>query len=156
MAKEIERKFLVTNDELALSTCDILSSLMITQTYLSKTDNGVIRVRLIDDLLEGGCKAVLTIKSSNVGISRHEYEYDIPTSDAAELINSVSGHTICKNRVVLRDDNQQVWDVDFFTGMQEGLILAEIELADENQQVVIPDWVGEEVSNNPSYFNSNM
>ena len=143
MAKEIERKFIVDPAKLP----DNLIGLDYHQGYLSINDSGVTRIRIIND------KAVLTIKSKTVEISRDEFEYDIPYKDALRLINLSQGEVIHKTRSVIEYENK-TWEVDEFHGKNKGLWLAEIELTDEQEDFIKPNWVMEEVSKDKKYYNS--
>ena len=143
MAKEIERKFIVDPAKLP----DNLIGIDYQQGYLSINDSGVTRIRIIND------KAVLTIKSKTVEISRDEFEYDIPYKDALRLINLSQGEVIHKTRSVIEYENK-TWEVDEFHGKNKGLWLAEIELTDEKEDFIKPNWVMEEVSKDKKYYNS--
>ena len=143
MAKEIERKFIVDPAKLP----NDLIGIDYQQGYLSINDSGVTRIRIIND------KAVLTIKSKTVEISRDEFEYDIPYKDALRLINLSQGEVIHKTRSVIEYENK-TWEVDEFHGKNKGLWLAEIELTDEQEDFIKPNWVMEEVSKDKKYYNS--
>mgnify|MGYP001297606997 FL=1 len=143
MAKEIERKFIVDPAKLPGN----LSGIDYQQGYISINDSGVTRIRIIND------KAVLTIKSKTVEISRDEFEYDIPYKDALRLINLSQGEVIHKTRSVIEYENK-TWEVDEFHGKNKGLWLAEIELTDEKEDFIKPNWVMEEVSKDKKYYNS--
>ena len=143
MAKEIERKFIVDPAKLPGN----LSGIDYQQGYISINDSGVTRIRIIND------KAVLTIKSKTVEISRDEFEYDIPYKDALRLINLSQGEVIHKTRSVIEYENK-TWEVDEFHGKNKGLWLAEIELTDELEDFIKPNWVMEEVSKDKKYYNS--
>mgnify|MGYP001448184521 FL=1 len=143
MAKEIERKFIVDPAKLPGN----LSGIDYQQGYISINDSGVTRIRIIND------KAVLTIKSKTVEISRNEFEYDIPYKDALRLINLSQGEVIHKTRSVIEYENK-TWEVDEFHGKNKGLWLAEIELTDEKEDFIKPNWVMEEVSKDKKYYNS--
>ena len=143
MAKEIERKFIVDPAKLPGN----LSGIDYQQGYISINDSGVTRIRIIND------KAVLTIKSKTVEISRDEFEYDIPYKDALRLINLSQGEVIHKTRSVIEYENK-TWEVDEFHGKNKGLWLAEIELTDEQEDFIKPNWVMEEVSKDKKYYNS--
>ena len=145
MAVEIERKFLV--DEQRLRGLEFFSEEKISQGYLSREPT--IRVRLT------GCRACLTIKSATVGIERQEFEYEIPRADAEELLR------LCGQRVLEKCRRKisyggHVWEVDFFAGRHAGLIVAEVELSSPDEPLSLPDWVTQEVSDDPRYFNSNL
>lgn len=168
--QEIERKFIVAHPELAITSPNstILYTQHIKQGYLSKSDTSVVRVRWAESIYPAAKtefpKSVslarsagwLTVKSANKGISRDEFEYDIPPSDAEKLLNLCLPDIIVKTRYKIKDEHNQHWDVDFFHGTYEGLVLAEIELMFDHQQVIIPAWAGLDVSSYPQYYNSNM
>ena len=143
MAKEIERKFIVDPAKLPGN----LSGIDYQQGYISINDSGVTRIRIIND------KAVLTIKSKTVEISRDEFEYDIPYKDALRLIYLSQGEVIHKTRSVIEYENK-TWEVDEFHGKNKGLWLAEIELTDEKEDFIKPNWLMEEVSKDKKYYNS--
>ena len=143
MAKEIERKFIVDPAKLP----NDLIGIDYQQGYISINDSGVTRIRIIND------KAVLTIKSKTVEISRDEFEYDIPYKDALRLINLSQGEVIHKTRSVIEYENK-TWEVDEFHGKNKGLWLAEIELTDEKEDFIKPNWLMEEVSKDKKYYNS--
>lgn len=145
MATEIERKFLVDAEK--ISVVKFTSAEEISQGYLST--NPTVRVRL------KGNRGYLTIKSSTVGITRREFEYEIPAQEAAELLE------LCGERVLKKVRRKisyggHVWEVDFFAGRHAGLILAEVELKSADEAVKLPAWIGREVSNDERYFNSNL
>ena len=145
MALEIERKFLV--DKRKLHKLEFLSEEKITQGYLS--DHPAVRVRLKEE------RAFLTIKSRTVGISRQEFEYEIPVEDALQLLK------LCGRRVLKKYRRKvsyggHVWEIDFFAGRHAGLILAEVELSSPDERIDLPDWVTREVSRDSRYFNSNL
>ena len=145
MAVEIERKFLV--DEQRLRGLEFFSEEKISQGYLSREPT--VRVRLTD------CRACLTVKSATVGIERQEFEYEIPRADAEELLR------LCGQRVLEKCRRKisyggHVWEVDFFAGRHAGLIVAEVELSSSDEPLSLPDWVTQEVSDDPRYFNSNL
>lgn len=145
MALEIERKFLV--DKRKLYTLNYSGEVMIAQGYLST--NPTVRVRLKDN------RGFLTIKSSTRGISRQEFEYEIPAKDAEELLELCGQDVLKKIRRTL-EFGGHVWEVDFFMGRHAGLVLAEVELNSVEERVDLPDWVTKEVSNDARYFNSNL
>ena len=146
MAKEIERKFLVKGDEWR----SLAKGTVYRQGYLSTVKERVVRVRTIDD------KGFLTIKGITTGATRLEYEYEIPAKDANEMLDELRERPLIeKTRCVINFAGMK-WEIDEFAGENKGLTLAEIELTDENQQFEIPDWIGEEVTADPKYFNSNL
>jgi len=147
MALEIERKFLLKNDDWRKS---VSSASVIRQGYLAPLDTSSVRVRLDGD------KANINIKSATIGISRLEYEYAIPVSDAKELLDALCRKPqIHKTRHIVLV-GQHVWEIDEFYDENEGLIVAEIELGDENEDFLKPEWLGEEVSDDARYYNVNL
>jgi CYTH domain-containing protein len=147
MAIEIERKFLIKKDLWQQVAKD--KSSYIKQGYLTTDPNLTIRVRLRDQ------QAFLTIKGKTKGASRPEYEYEIPKADASELLDNFSTNSIEKTRYEITDDGN-LWEVDQFRGDNEGLIVAEIELQDENQKFSLPPWIDIEVTSDARYYNSNL
>lgn len=146
MAKEIERKYLVKSTEWK----KLAKGTSYRQGYLSTVKERTVRVRTIDD------KGFLTIKGITVGASRAEYEYEIPAADAnAMLSNLCEKPLIEKNRYKIGHAGL-TWEVDEFFGDNEGLIVAEVELTSEDQKIDLPSWVGEQVTSDPRYFNSNL
>lgn len=146
MGKEIERKFLLANDDWKSL---VSRSHSIQQGYLNSDPLRTVRIRIKDDL------GFLTIKGKNVGISRLEFEYNIPLDEALTMIGLCEKPLIQKVRNIVTV-NAQTWEIDEFSGINEGLVLAEIELADENTVVNLPHWIGEEVSHDSRYYNSNL
>jgi CYTH domain-containing protein len=144
MATEIERKFLVKE-----GIWRHAKGTRYRQGYLSSVKERIVRVRTIDD------KGYLTIKGITVGASRMEFEYEIPLQDANELLTICEKPLIEKIRYTV-EDGGVVWEVDEFAGDNQGLIVAEVELQNEDQQFSKPDWVAEEVTGDPRYFNSNL
>jgi adenylate cyclase len=144
MATEIERKFLVTGS--AWRTSD---GQRIVQGYLNRDKARTVRVRI------AGPQAFLTIKGATVGASRAEFEYPIPLADAEALLGLCDGPLIDKvrHRVAL---GGLLWEVDEFLGDNAGLVVAEVELVSEDQAVDLPPWVGDEVTHDHRYFNSNL
>ncbi|MFL0798497.1 MAG: CYTH domain-containing protein [Cellvibrionaceae bacterium] len=145
MAIEIERKFLVKHlpDHLPEGES-------IKQGYLHSDKALTVRVRT------KGEKAFLTIKGATEGISRAEYEYEIPVAEAESMLSSLCrGPKIEKTRYTFQE-NGHLWELDVFSGDNEGLTVAEVELQSEQETVRPPAWIGEEVSNDPRYFNSNL
>ncbi|MCM1519406.1 MAG: CYTH domain-containing protein [Lachnoclostridium sp.] len=147
MAKEIERKFVVKDDsfkEMASHHVEI------AQCYLSTDKFATIRLRRLDN------KGFITIKGITTGASRDEWEYEIPLSDAEEMVAKLtSGWAIEKTRYLV-DYMGHRWEVDEFHGHLKGLILAEVELKSESTEVSLPPFIGEEVTGNPAYYNSEL
>jgi adenylate cyclase len=146
MAQEIERKFRVANDDWrAMAT----SCSSLKQGYLSSSAEATVRVRLEDNL------GTLTIKSKTKGITRNEFEYAIPAQEAKELLMLCKGPLIEKIRYRILQENH-TWEIDVFEGDNDGLIIAEIELTSEDDYFAKPQWLGEEVSGDSRYYNSNL
>jgi adenylate cyclase len=154
MPQEIERKFLVTPQDWA--NMPHVQIRDITQGYISKSKKHTVRVRLsIDDFaLTTFQEAFITIKGPKRGMSCAEFEYEIPYTDGIELIKMCEGNLIEKTRYKFRHTKQQWWEVDVFHGQNEGLCVAEIELASEDTEVVLPDWIVQEVTYDKRYTNS--
>jgi CYTH domain-containing protein len=148
MAKEIERKFLVRGEFQHLTEHHI----EIAQGYLSVDPGRVIRVRISDSN-----NAVLSVKApaANTGFSRHEWEFEIPVTEALEILKVCLPEIISKTRYIVpfRGHN---FEVDIFHGKNEGLIIAELELDSEDESFEKPEWLGEEVTGKPEYYNSNL
>ena len=144
MAKEIERKFLVKEGSWRHA-----QGTQYRQGYLNSVKERIVRVRTIDN------KGYLTIKGITVGASRMEFEYEIPLQDANELLDICEKPLIEKIRYKV-EDGGVVWEVDEFTGENQGLIVAEVELQSEDQQFAKPEWIAAEVTGDPRYFNSNL
>ena len=147
MAIEIERKFLVKEDSWR---GQVYAQRRLRQAYLSSSDISSVRVRIADDR-----DAWISIKTSYDGITRDEFEYPIPVSDARHLIQLRESEIIEKTRYQV-DFAGLTWEVDDFAGANIGLVIAEVELEDEVQPVTLPDWVGVEVTGDPRYQNSQL
>ena len=146
MALEIERKFKVAN---AGWQDSVTRSTSLRQGYLSTKPEATVRVRL-----ENGV-GTLTIKSKTRGISRSEFEYDIPNSEATQLLQLCEGPLIEKIRhlVII---GEHTWEIDEFSGDNQGLIIAEIELSSEDESFEKPAWLSKEVSDDARYYNSSL
>jgi len=145
MGKEIERKYLVAGE----SYKALGQGILFRQGYLNSTKERVVRVRTMGD------KAALTIKGITVGATRAEFEYDIPLDDARQLLDLCEQPLIEKTRYKIPFGGL-VWEIDEFHGVNQGLTVAECELQSEDQIVSKPEWVGQEVTGDPRYFNSNL
>lgn len=145
MGQEIERKYLITGEFKSKA----IKSLQIKQGYLSSIPERTVRVRIQDN------QGFLTIKGSNKknSISRFEWEKEITKEEANELIQLCEVGIIDKKRYIVPFGNKII-EVDEFYGENEGLILAEIELDDEDETIEKPDWLGKEVTDDPRYYNS--
>ena len=147
MAIEIERKFLVKDDSwkaLAINEGEYKQGYITTQKVLTP------RIRIV------GNQGYLTIKGSRVGWSRFEFEYTIPLDDAKEIIDNYCDRPFIEKMRYKFLWKNLVWEIDEFFGKNKGLILAEVELEDENQNIELPPWVGKEVSDDPKYLNYNL
>lgn len=145
MAQDIERKFLVLNDDYKKG----IDGVFYKQGYLCSNPQRTVRIRIVGD------RGYLTIKSISKGAVRNEYEYIIPRKDAEELFLLCERSLIEKYRYLVPYKGSN-WEVDEFLGKNKGLVIAEIELESENQTFELPPWVGEEVTSDPRYYNSNL
>ena len=147
MAIEIERKFLLRDDSWREQA---EAGVFYSQGYLASGPLSSVRVRLAGD------KAWLNIKKATSTIRRLEYEYPIPAADAAELLDEFCADSrIDKTRYHVSHAGH-LWEVDVFEGENAGLVVAEIELNDEQESFATPFWLGEEVSHDPRYYNMNL
>ena len=147
---EIERKYLVTSDSYKQMA---VARYHICQGYISREKTGTVRIRITDD------KAFLTIKGKPAAghFARYEWEKEIDVQEAKELMLLCQGTIIDKMRwIVPATEEGLKWEVDEFHGKHEGLTLAEIELTSEDQEVEKPNFVGEDVTSDPRYYNANM
>ncbi len=146
MAQEIEKKFLITNEDWR----GLAKGRHYCQGYLSTQKGRTVRVRTI------GEKGFLTIKGRTVGETRLEFEYEIPIKDARELLLELCHKPLIeKTRYKIPFDGF-TWEVDEFAGENEGLIFAEIELKYEGEKFAQPHWIGQEVTGDPRYYNANL
>lgn len=146
MGTEIERKFLVSGDEWR----SLGSAVRYRQGYLTADGRRSVRIRVAGD------QGFITIKGSTEGITRAEYEYEIPLADAEALLDRLCDSPLIEKTRTKIPLNNVVWEVDEFFGANQGLIIAEVELQDANQAIDLPDWIGQEVSTDSRYYNSNL
>ena len=146
MAVEIERKFLVKGD----AWRKLGVGKVYCQGYIHAEKSKTVRVRIIDK------QGYLTIKGASVGTARKEFEYPIPLEDAQEMLDDLCNLPLIEKKRYKIPFAGLVWEVDEFFGENQGLIMAEVELTEINQKITLPDWIGEEVSHDPRYFNSNL
>lgn len=146
MGTEIERKFLVRGD----AWREGATAEPIRQGYLHATKDISIRVR------RTGGHAFLTVKGSQVGATRAEYEFEIPVDDAEAMLGALCQRPLIEKVRHTLDHRGVTWEVDVFEGENAGLIVAEVELDSEDQNVALPQWVGAEVTNDPRYLNVNL
>ena len=147
MAIEIERKFLI--NPYAWEKLEKPVGKPLKQGYILTDPAKTIRIRTAEN------KAWLTIKGISLGASRLEYEYEVPLGDATELLDNFAETAIEKMRyeIIYAD---KIWEVDVFSGNNEGLIVAEIELSSEEEYFALPPWVDVEVTEDKRYYNSNL
>ncbi|MCG5030779.1 CYTH domain-containing protein [Mesosutterella sp. OilRF-GAM-744-9] len=146
MGKEIERKFLVVGGEwkkLAQGTA-------YRQGYLNSQKERTVRIRTIGD------KAFLTVKGPTVGVTRLEFEYEIPYADCVTMLEQLAEKPIIEKNRYKIPQGPYTWEIDEFLGVNKGLVVAEIELPSEDAPFDKPAWIGREVSGDPRYFNSNL
>jgi len=151
MAIEIERKFLLANQDWR---DEVTSSRHILQAYLvsalTEDSKASVRVRIDDD------SANLNIKSAELGIHRSEYEYDIPVEEAREMINSLCHQPVIDKIRHIIEHGGHHWEIDEFAADNAGLIVAEIELGSADEAFERPQWLGDEVSDDPRYYNTSL
>ena len=144
MATEIERKFLILNDNWRKEADD---GIHMIQGYMGSNEKSSIRIRV------NGDSANLNIKSKTLGIQRHEYDYAIPLNEATEMLETLCDYPLIeKTRYHVMHDGHK-WEIDVFAGENEGLVVAEVELSSLEEEISMPDWVGEDVSDDPRYYN---
>ena len=146
MAHEIERKFLLTSDEWRSG----VEGRLYRQGYLSTEKERTVRVRIV------GQRGVLTVKGLTRGISRLEFEYEIPLADATRLLDELCHRPLIEKTRYEVAHAGLTWEIDEFHGDNAGLVVAEVELAAEDQNIELPGWIGKEVSGDPRYYNSNL
>jgi CYTH domain-containing protein len=146
VATEIERKFLVVGDDWR----SLAAATEIRQGYLSTVKERTVRVRVIGD------RGYVTVKGITVGATRTEFEYEIPVADAHQMLDQLCERPIIEKTRSRIDVAGLIWEVDSFAGVNAGLVVAEVELEDEAQEIDPPRWIGEEVTDDPRYFNANL
>lgn len=147
MAKEIERKFLVSTDEWKSAA---RKATAFQQAYVASADDRSVRVRVMN-----GKRARLTVKIGNGSMTRDEFEYEIPLDDALDLMSQSIGIVLEKTRYEV-DHAGFVWEIDVYDGAYKGLVIAEVELADESDTPPLPAWLGREVTGDPRYSNQSL
>ena len=146
MPHEIERKFLVDTARWTPQG----EGVHLVQGYLSSHPERVVRVRI------AGTVAKLTVKGKTRGISRAEYEYTIPVADAQQMLDDLCERPLIDKHRYTEQVGAHAWEIDIFHGDNDGLVLAEVELTSETEDVVLPPWVTDEVSQDARYFNANL
>lgn len=143
---EIERKFLLKNDEWRKS---VTSQIHIKQGYICSEFERIVRIRITDS------KAYITIKGKGM-LTHPEFEYEIPVKDAEEMYSlfcQKANLEKFRNIVIFKNHK---WEIDEFSGRHQGLIFAEVELQSEDEKIEFPDWIGKEITDDPQYYNSNL
>ncbi len=146
MGLEIERKFLVSNRDWQKQENGVLYR----QGYLATADGQSIRIRI------AGARAYLTIKKQIDDISRQEFEYSIPVEDANILLDQICIKPLIEKTRYHVEYGLHIWEIDEFSGRNQGLVIAEIELTHKDEKFERPGWLSKEVSNDPRYLNVNL
>ena len=146
MPKEIERKFLLSSGEWRANA----RGFFCRQGYLAINERCTARVRVVGD------QAFVTIKGKRSGISRDEYEYPVPVAHANEMLARLCEQPIIEKTRHLVQAGDLLWEIDEFSGENQGLIVAEVELKDEAQSVPLPPWIGREVTSDRKYLNASL
>lgn len=146
MGIEIERKFLVKDDRWR----SLGTGILYCQGYISSEKARTVRVRII------GNQGYLTLKGPVMDRVRSEFEYVIPVEDAEEMLQTLCDRPFIEKKRYKISIGNLIWEIDEFFGENQGLILAEVELTNPNQVIEIPDWIGEDVSDDLRYYNSNL
>jgi adenylate cyclase len=146
MGKEIERKFLIRGE----AWKSLAKGTAYRQGYLNSAKERTVRIRTIAD------KAFLTIKGLTVGATRAEYEYEIPPADCNAMLDTLAEKPLIEKNRYKVPFAGLTWEIDEFFGDNAGLVVAEVELGSEGQGFEKPEWIGEEVTTDPRYFNSNL
>jgi CYTH domain-containing protein len=147
MGIEIERKYLIVG---AGWRDLVIASQLLRQGYLTAGSGVTVRIRTVDDRI-----GYITIKSGGSALARAEFEYEVPIADARQMLGYIRGAQIEKLRHSL-DLGGGDWVVDEFQGRHAGLLIAEVELESPTGKLELPDWVGEEVTGDPQYYNSSL
>lgn len=154
MAQEIERKFKLVSDEWRAST---IASLSIQQGYLQSglRDDQASSIRIrIEETDLNQINATINVKSAVMSVHRMEYEYSIPVSDALTMLETLCDQPVLLKTRFLVPHGEHIWELDIFEGDNAGLEIAEVELKDINEKIILPNWVGMEVSDDPRYYNN--
>ncbi|KAA6338174.1 Inorganic triphosphatase [termite gut metagenome] len=147
MKKEIERKFLVIGEYKSKA----FAQNRIKQGYICRSSGCIVRIRISNE------KGYLTIKGASdaSGMERYEWEKEIPLSEARELMELCEPGIIDKTRYLIQN-GKHLFEVDEFHGENQGLVIAEIELESKNETFILPDFIGEEVTGDRCYYNSQL
>ena len=144
---EIERKFLVSNDEWRRSA---VRSVSIRDGLIAAYEDRKVRVRISGDI------ATVAIKGPRSGLARPEFEYEIPIGDAERMLSTFCRDDTLEKQRFFVEDAGTTWHVDVYCGILQGIVIAEIELQEETQELILPCWVGKEVTGDPLYRKINM
>lgn len=147
MAIEIERKFLVKGD----AWKEQATGKLYRQGYIA-TNDGITTVRI----RIAGEQGFITIKGKTEGIGRAEFEYEIPLEDAQIMLETLCDRPLIEKTRHKLEIDDLTWEIDEFLGENQGLVMAEVELYDENQAVKLPEWITEEVTHDMRYYNVNL
>jgi adenylate cyclase len=149
--KEIELKFLVEEKFLQEIFLKADSSYTIAQGYIGRSDN--VRVRCVNP--SGECSSCITLKGDRVGISRDEFEYDIPYEEGISMLDKLCGSVILKTRYAVKHKKDK-WEIDVFHGENSGLIIAELEIPKADYNVDMPEWMEswKPIADDEKYYNS--
>lgn len=146
MGQEIERKFLVNH----LDWKNQAEGKLYRQGYIPTADARTVRVRTVENV------GYLTIKGPTSNCTRSEFEYEIPLADAQAMLSTLCEPPLIEKTRYRLPIGELVWEIDEFFGDNEGLLLAEVELSSPDQEIVLPPWVGNEVTGDKRYYNSNL
>jgi len=146
MAKEIERKFIVTSDAWRYEADE---GTLLLQGYVAAQSSNSVRVRI-----RGDGQASFTVKMGT-GLVRDEFEYPVPIGDARRMLRGCVGNVIDKSRHLVRR-GAFVWEVDVYNGALDGLVVAEVELNNEDDDPPLPAWAGREITDDPAYSNASL
>ena len=147
MGREIERQYLVAGDAWRDESDDGTD---IVQGYLAADPERAVRVRVRDD------RASLNVKGATDGPTRAEFEYEIPLDDARTILAKVALQPLIEKRRHLVHRDGYTWEIDVFDGANAGLVLAEVEVADEDEVPPLPAWIGEDVTGDARYYNASL
>ncbi len=145
MAKEIERKYLVKGSDWK----KLAQGKFYCQGYIATLGKQTVRIRIV------GEQGYLTLKGKTVGQTRSEFEYPIPLADAREILETLCDRPLIEKIRYKIPQGNLIWEVDEFLGENAGLIIAEVELTEENQKMELPEWIDRQVTD-PKYYNSNL
>ncbi|MGD8608714.1 MAG: CYTH domain-containing protein [Myxococcales bacterium] len=146
MGEEIERKFLVVGEDWRREA----TGTPYRQGFLSTEPERTVRVRVAGD------RGSITVKGKTSGARRAEFEYAIPVHDARQMLDTLCRKPLIEKTRYSLTVGDHVWDIDVFEGVNAGLVVAEIELRTEDEGFEKPSWIGDEVTGDPRYFNSNL